>query len=63
MNNIFYDYYQKAQADPKWFLYKSKASDSKIIDDDELAAARDVMGSEKYAQEFETSFVGNIVGT
>jgi phage terminase large subunit len=63
MNNLFYDYYQKAQADPKWFLYKSKASDSKIIDDDELAAARAVMGDEKYAQEFLCSFIGNIQGS
>ena len=63
MNNLFYDYYQKAQADPKWFLYKAKVSDTKIIDDDELAAARAVMGNEKYAQEFECSFIGNIVGS
>ena len=63
MNNLFYDYYQKAQADPKWFLYKAKVSDTKIIDDDELAAARAVMGNEKYAQEFECSFIGNIQGS
>jgi len=63
MNNLFYDYYQKAQSDPKWFLYKAKASDTKIIDDEELAAARAVMGNEKYNQEFECSFIGNIVGS
>ena len=63
MNNLFYDYYQKAQADPKWFLYKAKVSDTKIIDDDELAAARAVMGDKKYNQEFECSFIGNIEGS
>ena len=36
MNNIFYDYYQKAQADDKWFLYTAKASETKIIAKDEL---------------------------
>ena len=63
MANIFYDYYQKAQADPKWFLYIAKASETKIVDDDELAAALDVMGSQKYSQEFECSFLGNIQGS
>ena len=60
MNNLFYDYYQKAQASPKWFLYRSKASETKIISDDELATARAVMGDQKYNQEFECSFIGNI---
>ena len=63
MANIFYDYYQKAQADPKWFLYIAKASETKIVDDDELAAALNVMGSQKYSQEFECSFLGNIQGS
>ena len=25
MSNLFYDYYQKAQANPEWFLYVAKA--------------------------------------
>ena len=63
LNNIFYDYYTKAQADNKWFLYKAKASDTKIVDDEELAAALEVMGKAKYDQEFECSFIGNIQGS
>ena len=63
MNNIFYDYYQKAQSDDKWFLYKAKSSDTKIIDQEELDAALDVMGESKFQQEFECSFVGNVVGS
>ena len=63
MNNLFYDYFQKAQSDNKWFLYRAKVSDTKLIDDEELAAARAVMGSEKFSQEFECSFVGNIQGS
>ena len=60
MNNIFYDYYQKAQADPKWFLFKAKASETKIVDEEELGNALTVMGKAKYDQEFECSFLGNL---
>ena len=63
MANLFYDYYQKAQSDPKWFLYKAKASETGIVDKEELDAALAVMGSQKYAQEFECSFIGNIQGS
>jgi len=63
MNNIFYDYYQKAQADPKWFLYKAKASETKIVDEEELSNALTVMGKAKYDQEFECSFIGNLEGS
>ena len=63
MANLFYDYYQKAQADPKWFLHIAKASQTKIVDEDELAAALTVMGPQKYEQEFECSFIGNIQGS
>ena len=63
MNNLFYDYYQKAQADDKWFLYKAKASETGIVDKEELDAALDVMGEAKYNQEFECSFIGNIKGS
>ena len=63
MNNIFYDYYQKAQADPKWFLYKAKASETKIVDEEELSNALTVMGTAKYNQEFECSFIGNLEGS
>ena len=63
MNNLFYDYYQKAQGDEKWFLYKAKASETKLIDDEELKSALAVMGQQKYNQEFECSFIGNIQGS
>ena len=63
MANIFYDYYQKAQSDPKWFLHVAKASETKIVDKEELEAALAVMGSQKYSQEFECSFIGNIQGS
>jgi len=63
MNNIFYDYYLKSQSDDKWYSYKAKASETNIIDTEELDAALAVMGDAKYQQEFECSFVGNIQGS
>ena len=63
MNNIFYDYYQKAQNDPKWFLYTARASETKIIDPEELDNALTVMGEAKFKQEFECSFTGNQPGS
>ena len=63
MNNIFYEYFQKAQSDPNWFLYRAKASETGIVEKEELDAALAVMGAEKYSQEFECSFVGNIKGS
>lgn len=63
MNNLFYDYFQKAQGDDKWFLYRAKASETKLIDHEELQSALAVMGQQKYNQEFECSFVGNIQGS
>ena len=37
MNNLFYDYFQKAQASNNWFLYRAKASDTQIVEKDEKA--------------------------
>jgi phage terminase large subunit len=63
MNNIFYDMYQKAQSTKDWFLYTARASETKLVDDDELKAALSVMGQATYNQEFECSFIGNVKGS
>jgi len=63
MQNILYDYYNKAQADDKWFLYKAKASETGIVEKDELEAALSVMGEAKYKQEFECDFAGTSKGS
>jgi hypothetical protein len=64
MNNIFYDLYQKAQTETKdWFLYIARASETKLVDADELKAALSVMGQATYNQEFECSFIGNVKGS
>ena len=63
MNNIFYDMYLKAQSDDDWFLYTAKASETGLVDSDELKAALSVMGQATYNQEFECSFIGNVKGS
>ena len=62
MNNIFYEYYLKAQGDKNWLLYTAKASDTKIVDQEELDQALSLMGEAKYNQEFECSWFGNVPG-
>ena len=49
MNNLFYDYFQKAQSNANWFLYRAKASETGIVEKEELKAALDVMGKDKYS--------------
>ena len=44
MNEHFYDMYQKAQSDPSWFLYVAKASETNLVDKEELNAALSIMG-------------------
>ena len=63
MNNIFYEYYLKAQGNKDWFLYTAKASTTKIIDQDELDNSLEMLGQAKYNQEYECSFIGNIPGS
>ena len=62
MNNNFYELYQHAQGADDWFNYKAKASDTKIVDEDELVKAKEVMGEKKYQQEFECDWIANIEG-
>ena len=63
MANLFYDYYLTAQKEDDWFLYVAKASETGLIDKEELEASLKVMGQAKYNQEFECSFIGNIQGS
>ena len=62
MNNNFYELYQHANGADDWFNYKAKASDTKIVDPEELEKAREVMGEKKYLQEFECDWIANIEG-
>ena len=62
MNNNFYELYQHAQGADDWFDYKAKASETQIVDEEELSKAKEVMGEKKYLQEFECDWVANIEG-
>ena len=63
MSNLFYELYQQALADPKWYTYTAAATDTKIIDQEELDAAKKAMGDTKYRQEFECDWIANIEGS
>jgi hypothetical protein len=60
--NEFYDIYEAARTDDDWYTADHKAPDTGILDDEELAAALKVMGEDRYAQEFLTSFEAAIQG-
>ena len=62
MSNIFYELYQHALSDDKWLAYTAKASETKVIDQEELDAAKAQMGDAKYKQEFECDWIANIEG-
>jgi phage terminase large subunit len=60
--NDFWETYHNAQTDPNWFCAMHKASETHILDDEELAEALRTMGEDRYAQEFECSFEAAIQG-
>ena len=61
--NYFYELYQQAKENKDWYACVFKASETKILDDDELKAAKDVMSKDLYDQEFECSFQAAITGS
>tara|TARA_R100001443_G_scaffold62825_1_gene72750 strand:+ start:1096 stop:2391 length:1296 start_codon:yes stop_codon:yes gene_type:complete len=63
-HNAFYDLFRYAteQEDPEWLGVRFKASETNIIDKDELKAAQRLMSRDAFQQEFETSFSAAIVG-
>lgn len=60
--NAFADVCEKAEADPDWFFARLRASQTGILDADELRDARREMTREQYAQEYECSFEASVVG-
>jgi len=54
--NLFSELYYAAIDDPEWYADMFRASDTGLIPDEELAAARAVMSENQYAQEFECDF-------
>jgi phage terminase large subunit len=60
--NEFWEMWDAAQSDPQWFTAMYKASETNLLDQDELDDAREMMGEDRYLQEFECSFEAAIVG-
>lgn len=60
--NDFWKIHNDARADQKWFSLVLRASETGLIDPEELAEARQQMGEDQYAQEYECSFDAAIKG-
>jgi phage terminase large subunit len=61
--NHFKDFRDRAEKEPNWALLEFRASQTNILPQEELEAARKEMGEDKYAQEFECSFNAAIEGS
>lgn len=61
--NHFFDIFKKAQGNPNWYTFVLKASESGILDAEELALQASEMSEDEYAQEYECSFDAAVVGT
>ena len=60
--NHFKDLRDRAGEEPGWASLEFKASETKLIPQEELAAAKREMGQDKYNQEFECSFNAAVEG-
>ena len=61
-HNAFYEIYEQAAASDDWLDVVYKASETGLLDDEELDAARAMMSADQYAQEFECSWNANVPG-
>ncbi len=61
--NHFKDLRDRAEDSPEWGLLEFKASETKLVPESELKAARAEMGEDKYQQEFECSFYAAVEGS
>ncbi len=60
--NLLGESYKRAKDDPEWFVQMLKASETGLIDPDELRRLRSMMPENEYLQEFECSFDAAITG-
>lgn len=61
--NHFKELRDRADKEPGWALLEFRASETGIVDQEELEAAKREMGDDKYAQEFECSFDAAVEGS
>ena len=62
-DNHFKDIWEAAQSNPEWFSLMLKASQTNVLDEEELRSARTMMTAEQYAAEYECSFAGSVHGS
>jgi len=62
-HNAFFDLYEQASADDDWLNAIYKASETELLDEEELSAAQRMMSESQYLQEFECSFNANVPGS
>ena len=60
--NAFYEMYEHAVVSDGWFTAVHKASETGILDDEELRSAKEAMTADQYAQEYECSWAANVPG-
>lgn len=60
--NLLGQTYKRAKDDPEWFVQVLRASETGLIDPDELQRLRRAMPENEYLQEFECSFDAAITG-
>jgi phage terminase large subunit len=60
--NVFYDIHVQARTDADWLSLTLRASETGLIDADELADAKKSMTESQYEQEFECSFEAAVQG-
>ena len=63
LQNYFYEIHKYAEKTDGWYTVVLPASKTKVVPEDELKQARDIMGDDAYDQEFECSFTANISGS
>jgi phage terminase large subunit len=61
-HNEFYDLWKNSELAPEWYRVMLRASESGIVDKDELIDAAKSMTDDQYAQEFECSFEAAVAG-
>lgn len=61
-HDAFYERHREALSNPEWFDALLKASETGILDAEELESARKDMTADQFAQEFECSFEAAIQG-
>lgn len=61
-HNSFFELYNHGLQDESWYAKSFKASDTKIVDTEELAAAKSMMPPEIYEAEYECSFESSAIG-